>query len=87
MLSRQFELARVDEAREGALIQVIDKALPAEKKSRPKRLMTALGAAVGTGLLLLLWIFTGHALRNARNDPAKALQLQQFKQAWRGQLL
>ena len=87
LLSRQFELARVDEAREGALIQVIDKALPAEKKSKPKRLMAALGTAVGAGLLLLLWIFTGHALRNARNDPAKALQLQQFKQAWRGQLL
>ena len=41
LFSRQYELARLDESREGALIQVIDPATPPEKKSRPKRTITA----------------------------------------------
>ena len=37
LFSRQYELARLDESREGALIQVVDVAQPAEHKSKPKR--------------------------------------------------
>jgi tyrosine-protein kinase Etk/Wzc len=37
MLSKQLELARLDEVREGASIQVIDRAVPPEKKSWPRR--------------------------------------------------
>lgn len=45
LLARQYELARVDESREGALVQVVDVALVPEKKSRPKRVLTALTAS------------------------------------------
>lgn len=46
LLSKQYELARLDEAREGALIQVVDVATAPEHKSFPKRSMFAgLGAA------------------------------------------
>jgi len=86
LLSRQFEFARVDEAREGALIQVIDKALPAEKKSKPKRLLAAAGAAAGVGLLMLIWISIQSALRGATTDPRRALKLLQLRRALRGQL-
>lgn len=47
IMARQYELARADEAREGALIQVIDEAVPAERKTTPKRgLMAALAAVI-----------------------------------------
>jgi uncharacterized protein involved in exopolysaccharide biosynthesis len=39
MMARQYELARVDESREGALIQVVDAAQPPEHKTRPARLV------------------------------------------------
>lgn len=86
LLSRQFEFARVDEAREGALIQVIDKALPAEKKSKPKRLLTAVGVTAGVGLMMLIWIAIQTALRGAASDPRRALKLLQLRRALRGQL-
>jgi len=35
ILARQFELAKLDEAKEGALIQVVDPAVPPDKKSFP----------------------------------------------------
>lgn len=55
LFARQYELARVDEAREGTLFQVIDPATPPERKSKPKRATIAIGATVGAFLL----IFTG----------------------------
>jgi uncharacterized protein involved in exopolysaccharide biosynthesis len=50
-LAKQFELARLDEAREGALIQVIDPATPPELKSSPRRVYFAL-AGFALGLML-----------------------------------
>lgn len=43
LMAKQFELARVDEARNAAVIQIVDKAIPLDKKTRPYRsLITAL---------------------------------------------
>lgn len=56
LLARQFELARVDEGREGALVQVVDVAGPAERKFKPKRSVFALGGAVAGVLLAALWL-------------------------------
>ena len=54
-LSRQYELARVDESREGQL-QVVDVAQAPEKKSWPKRsLFGAAGTVIGF-VLLLAWV-------------------------------
>jgi uncharacterized protein involved in exopolysaccharide biosynthesis len=58
LFARQYELARVDESREGALIQVVDVAAAPEKKSRPKRALiaaaTVLGALLTIGSVLLI---------------------------------
>lgn len=55
LYARQFELARVDESREGALIQVVDRATLPEKKSRPRRAFWALVPAVAAAVLLMAW--------------------------------
>jgi uncharacterized protein involved in exopolysaccharide biosynthesis len=54
LIARQYEIARVDESREGALIQVVDPAVPAERKSRPKRLFIGLGTAIFAFLAMAL---------------------------------
>ena len=41
--ARQFELAKLDESKEGALFQVVDVATPPEKRSAPKRSLIAAG--------------------------------------------
>jgi uncharacterized protein involved in exopolysaccharide biosynthesis len=56
LFARQYELARLDESREGALIQVVDVAVAPEHKSRPKRGLIAVATTLGTGLLLAIWI-------------------------------
>jgi uncharacterized protein involved in exopolysaccharide biosynthesis len=63
LFARQYELARVDESREGALIQVVDVATPPEKKSKPRRALIALASGLAAFLLLALWILTRQAWR------------------------
>jgi uncharacterized protein involved in exopolysaccharide biosynthesis len=57
LFARQYESARVDESREGALIQVLDPATPPEKKDWPRRsIWTAVAAVLG---LLASWTWSG----------------------------
>jgi tyrosine-protein kinase Etk/Wzc len=51
LLSKQYELAKLEEARDAVVIQVIDMAVPPERKSRPRMAPIAL-LATGTGLFL-----------------------------------
>jgi uncharacterized protein involved in exopolysaccharide biosynthesis len=63
LFARQYEVARVDESREGALIQVVDVAQQPEYKSKPKRLLIALIAGAITFLLVAFLVVTRHFLR------------------------
>jgi len=70
LLVKQFELAKLDEARDAVVIQVIDRAVPPERKSRPKislivMMSTFLGFLLSTGVLLTAEIRkTERALRH-----------------------
>jgi uncharacterized protein involved in exopolysaccharide biosynthesis len=80
LFSRQYEIARVDESREGAVIQVVDRALPPERKTKPKKALIAIIATLATGFALLLFVFVRQALRKAGNDGESAGKLQQLRQ-------
>jgi tyrosine-protein kinase Etk/Wzc len=69
ILARQFEVAKLDEAKQGSLIQVVDPAIPPDRRSFPKRGLIVIGAtAVGFlfGIFLaLLQAGWGHL----KSDP------------------
>ena len=75
LFAKQYEMARVDESREGAVIQVLDPAQPPEKKSKPKKATIALMTTLATGFALLLFIFIRQAWRNAAANPQTAAKL------------
>jgi uncharacterized protein involved in exopolysaccharide biosynthesis len=81
LFSRQYELARLDESREGALIQVVDVAQPAERKSKPKRAIIASAATVAALLLLAVFLVTRHFWRQGAAQPEKAAKLAQLRAA------
>ena len=89
LLARQFELAKVDEDREGAVIQVVDVATPPEHKLRPKRSLYGIIASLLTFVLMAAWVTMSDRLRQAEhNDPAGYARWTAFKQAfgWRGRV-
>jgi tyrosine-protein kinase Etk/Wzc len=53
LIAKQYEIARLDEAREGTTVQVVDAAVPPERKARPKRALIAILAALATGATLV----------------------------------
>ena len=83
LFSKQFELAKVDEAREGAVIQVLDLAEVPERKAKPKKAMIAIIATLASGFALLLFVFARQALANAGQDSKSKKKIAQLKNAWR----
>ncbi len=84
LFAKQYEMARVDESREGAVIQVVDVALAPELKSKPKRGVIAALAAVGTGIVLLLYIMLRQSFRGASQAPESKDKVARLKRAFAG---
>ena len=83
LFSKQFELAKVDEAREGAVIQVLDAAQPPERKSKPKEALIAIIATLAGGFALFLLVFVRQAIRNSSQNLESAMKLASIKASWR----
>lgn len=80
---KQFEVARVDESREGAVIQVVDAAERPDRKSKPKKGLVAVLATLATAFALLLFVFVRQALRGAAQTPEFAKKLASLSHSWR----
>jgi uncharacterized protein involved in exopolysaccharide biosynthesis len=70
LLSKQYEVAKIDEAKEAALIQVVDKALVPEQKSKPMRSLIVILATLMAFFLGMLLAFVREASERASLDPA-----------------
>ena len=81
LFARQYELARLDESREGAMIQVVDVAAPAEWKSRPKRALIAAATTVATLLLLAMFVVGRHFWRQSAARPESAAKIDRLRNA------
>jgi tyrosine-protein kinase Etk/Wzc len=82
LFAKQFEIAKVDESREGAVIQTLDAAQPPEQKSKPKKALIAIIATLAAGFALLFFVFIRQALKNAGKDQESANKLNQLKASW-----
>jgi tyrosine-protein kinase Etk/Wzc len=82
MLVKQYELARVEEAKEGPLIQQLDAATVPERKSKPKRAIITILSAIGGLLLAFLVVFIRRGVRKAVLDPALVESLQTMREVW-----
>jgi len=69
ILARQYELAKLDEAKEGALIQIVDPAIPPDKKSFPKRTLIVLGATGAGAIFGILLALLRAAFDYMKRDP------------------
>lgn len=63
LLAKQYEIARIDEAKDATLIQVLDRAVIPERKSRPKRSLAVLTVFVLVFLVAVLLVINREKLR------------------------
>jgi uncharacterized protein involved in exopolysaccharide biosynthesis len=82
LFAKQFELAKVDESREGAVIQVLDVAEPPERKAKPKKVMIAVITALASFFALLLFVFITSALKSASQNQETQQRISALKASW-----
>lgn len=85
LLLRQYEAARLDEAKEAAVIQVVEPAIEPDRKSAPKRiaillLSTSIGLFLGFVLARML-----NSIKVELSDPERARALRKLRCAFIGQ--
>jgi uncharacterized protein involved in exopolysaccharide biosynthesis len=81
ILARQFEIAKLDEAKQGALVQVVDAAVPADRRSFPKRGMIVI-ASTAAGFFVGIIIAVLHALYANMNQKSEhAVKFMQLREA------
>ncbi|OGW52074.1 MAG: hypothetical protein A2Y81_02325 [Nitrospirae bacterium RBG_13_43_8] len=72
LLAKQYEAAKLDEARDAAVIQVVDKALPPQKKAKPRTLLLiAVATCAGFFLSVMLAFLIEYKERASRNPETK----------------
>ena len=81
LFAKQYEMARIDESREGAVIQVVDAAQSPERKSKPKKALIAMMTTLAVGFALLLFVFIRQGLRGAAQTPDSAEKLARLRHA------
>ncbi len=69
ILARQYELAKLEQAQEGALIQVISPAIPPDRASFPPRVLFILGGVFGGLFLAALIALCQAGWERLRQDP------------------
>ncbi|MBU18558.1 MAG: lipopolysaccharide biosynthesis protein [Chloroflexi bacterium] len=79
LFARQYELARVDESREGALIQVVDTATPPERRSKPKRTAIAAAAWLAAFFAMSLWLVIKYTGKMAPISSDRLRRLEALK--------
>jgi uncharacterized protein involved in exopolysaccharide biosynthesis len=84
VLAKQYELARIEEGKNASLIQVLDKAVTSDKKSKPKRGLIVMLATVAGFFLAVLSAFVSEAVVRARRDADTAQRLDELKRLVRG---
>lgn len=80
LLAQQYETAKLDEAKDSALIQVMDKAIEPDRKSKPRRSLIVLVITFAAGFLAVFLAFVREAMARARNDPEQSQRLTLLKE-------
>jgi uncharacterized protein involved in exopolysaccharide biosynthesis len=83
LIAKQFEVAKLDEARQGAVIQVADVAVPPDKKSWPPRaILTTLALVLGF-MAACGWCVFLERIERMKQDPAARQRLEDLRKLLR----
>lgn len=76
LLAKQFELAKIEEAKQGSVIQVLDRAIVPDTKSKPRRSLIVLLATVASGFIAIIWVFLKETIVSAEKNSDQQAQLE-----------
>lgn len=81
---RQYELAKLDEAKEGPALQQVDEAAPPDRRSKPGRTLIVLASVCAALLLMSIYVIARRYSRVASEmDPDRDVAWRRVANAWR----
>ena len=83
LLAKEFEIAKLDEAREGSIIQVVDAGVPPDKKSSPHRALIVMASTVLAFFVAVFWVWLRKRLDAAFELPENQQRLRTIKGLWK----
>ncbi len=83
LLAKQYEAARIDEAKAAPIIQVVDRAVPPDKKSGPHRALIVLGCGFIGFCIGYLGAAITRAFRRAAEVPEYAIKIARLRSGFR----
>lgn len=84
LLAKEFEVAKLDEAREGSIIQVVDAAVPPDKRSFPPRFLIVISVTILAFFVSVLWILVRESWARTSDRPENRQRLEVIKERWKG---
>jgi uncharacterized protein involved in exopolysaccharide biosynthesis len=78
LLAKQYEEARIDEAKDASIIEVLDKAVEPERNIRPKHAMIVLTSTLFGLLIAIFWVLLVDLVQIGKR-PGEAEKLQKLK--------
>lgn len=79
LLAKQYELAKIDEAKDATVVQVMDKAIEPDRKSKPRRAIIVVVSALVALFVAILWTFLQEATARAKADREQAFRLERLR--------
>jgi uncharacterized protein involved in exopolysaccharide biosynthesis len=79
LLSKQYEMARVEEAKDPPLLQIVDRAIPIRKKTWPPRALLTLVSFVLFFFVSCGWAVLWESWKEAAGTPENAARISQIR--------
>lgn len=83
LVASQFAAASLDEAKDAPLIQILDKAVVPEKKSKPKRSLIVILATLVVFFLAVIFAFVRENMLRAEQQPEQAERMGELRKAFK----
>ena len=86
LLAKQYELAKIDEAKDPSLIQVLDKAIEPDQRSSPRRTRIVLVSAFLAFFVAILWVIVQALAASTGSDlqrKTRLLELRRHLFSWK----
>lgn len=84
LLAKELEIAKLDEAREGEIVQVVDAAVLPDKRSFPPRTLIVVGTTVLAFFVAVFWIKLREGWAQSKELPENRRRLEEIKTHWNG---
>jgi tyrosine-protein kinase Etk/Wzc len=79
LLAKQYEMAKIDEAKDSSVVQVMDQAIEPDRKSKPRRSVLVLISALVAFISSVLFAFCYESFAHSKADPKHAARMEDLK--------